>query len=148
MAESERQRFIGTQVQSIDPKGRLVLPARFVRLLPEGQTSMVLTVGTDPCLLLYPLDEWNRMADGLRALARNEATRNAIRYLSDFSTELELDAHGRLTVPREFLKLAGIQREISVVGLLDHIELWPREVYERRAEERRLVARPILDGLQ
>ena len=148
MAETERQRFIGTQVQSIDPKGRLVLPARFVRLLPEGQTSMVLTAGTDPCLLLYPLDEWNRMADGLRALARNEATRNAIRYLSDHSTELELDAHGRLTVPREFLKLAGIAREISVVGLLDHIELWPREVYERRAEERRLIARSILDGLQ
>lgn len=148
MADGDRQWFIGTQVQAIDPKGRLVLPARFVRLLPEGQNTMVLTVGTDPCLLLYPMSEWSRMAEGLRALARNEATRNAVRFVSDHSSELELDAHGRLTIPRDFLRLAGIEREVAVVGLLDHVELWARGAYEQRAEERRVAARPVLNELQ
>lgn len=140
-------RFIGTHLQTIDPKGRLVLPAKFVRLLPEGQSGMVLTVGPDPCLLLYPLNEWNQLAESLNALVRNEATRNAVRFVSDHSTELELDAHGRLTVPREFLKRVGIEREVTIVGLLRYIELWPRAVYERDVEARRIASKGVLDGL-
>ena len=140
-------RFIGTQYQTIDPKGRLVLPARFVRLLPEGQSALVLTVGPDPCLLLYPLDEWNQLAESLNALGRNEATRNAVRYLSDHSTELELDTNGRLTIPREFLKKVAIERDIALVGLLRYIEVWPRAVYEQHTEARRIASRGVLDGL-
>ncbi len=140
-------RFIGTHLQTIDPKGRLVLPAKFVRLLPEDQSGMVLTVGPDPCLLLYPLNEWNQLAEALNALVRNEATRNAVRFVSDHSTELELDAHGRLTVPREFLKRVGIEREVTIVGLLRYLELWPRAVYEREVEARRIASRGVLDGL-
>jgi MraZ protein len=140
-------RFIGTHLQTIDPKGRLVLPAKFVRLLPEGQSGMVLTVGPDPCLLLYPLHEWNQLAESLNALVRNEATRNAVRFVSDHSTELELDAHGRLTVPREFLKRVGIEREVTIVGLLRYIELWPRVIYEREVEARRIASKGVLDGL-
>jgi len=140
-------RFIGTQFQTIDPKGRLVLPAKFVRALREAQNSMVLTLGPDPCLLLYPLDEWSQLAESLNAMARNEATRNAVRYVSDHSTEVELDSHGRLTIPREFLKKVGIEREVAVVGLLRYVELWPRPVYERQAEARRIASRGVLDSL-
>ena len=140
-------RFIGTQFQTVDPKGRLVLPAKFVRALPETQKSMVLTVGLDPCLLLYPLDEWAQLAESLNAMARNEAARNAVRYVSDHSTELELDAHGRLTIPREFLKKIGIERDVAVVGLLRYVELWPRSVYEQQAEARRVASRNVLDSL-
>ncbi len=140
-------RFIGTHLQTIDPKGRLVLPAKFVRLLPEDPSGMVLSVGPDPCLLLYPLHEWNQLAEALNALVRNEATRNAVRFLSDHSTELELDAHGRLTVPREFLKRVGIEREVTIVGMLRYIELWPRALYEREVEARRIASKGVLDGL-
>ena len=140
-------RFIGTQFQTIDPKGRLVLPAKFFRLLPEGQSAVVLTVGPDPCLLLYPLDEWTQLAETLNALGRNEATRNAVRYVSDHSGELELDSHGRLTIPREFLKKVAIEREVALVGLLRYIEMWPRAVYEQNAEARRIASKGVLDGL-
>jgi MraZ protein len=81
--------------QTVDPKGRIVLPARFKRLLsPSDQDTMVLTAGRERCLLLYPLTEWARLAEILDGLPKSEAKRDAIRTISDNTTELELDANG------------------------------------------------------
>jgi MraZ protein len=141
-------RFIGTHFQTVDPKGRIVLPARFKRLLtPADQETIVLTAGKEPCLLLYPLGEWARLAEALDALPKNEARRNAIRTISDFTTELELDAAGRLTIPREFLDLVSIQREAAVVGSLRYLELWSQATYEQGREERRQASSNILDQI-
>jgi MraZ protein len=141
-------RFIGTHFQTVDPKGRVALPAKFKRLLgPEDQGTMVLTVGREQCLLLYPLSEWSQLAEALDALPRNQAKRDAIRTISDHSTELELDAHGRLTLPRDFLQRAGIERDVALVGSLRYIEIWSRSNYERGSEARRAAASDILDQL-
>lgn len=141
-------RFIGTHVQTVDPKGRIVLPARFKKLLtPVDQDTMVLTVGREPCLLLYPLGEWARLAEALDALPKNEARRDAIRTISDFTTELELDANGRLTIPREFLARVGIQREVAVVGSLRYLEVWPKDAYDQGREERRQASSEILNQI-
>jgi len=141
-------RFIGTQFQTADSKGRVVLPARFKRLLtPDDQDTMVLTVGREQCLLLYPLTEWARLAEHLDSMPRSEAKRNAIRAISDNTTELELDTSGRLTVPREFLVPAGIDREVALVGQLRYIELWARGPYERDADKRSQASSSILDEI-
>ena len=141
-------RFIGTHFQTVDPKGRIALPARFKKLLtPADQETMVLTAGKEACLLLYPLGEWARLAEALDALPKNEARRNAIRTISDFTTELELDAAGRLTIPRDFLDLVGIQREIAVVGSLRYLEVWSKTAYEQGREDRRQASSTILDQI-
>jgi MraZ protein len=141
-------RFIGTHFQTVDPKGRVSLPAKFKRLLvPDDQGTMVLTMGREPCLLLYPLSEWAQLAEALDALPRNQAKREAIRSISDFTTELELDSHGRLTIPREFIQKIGIERDVAIVGSLRYIEVWPRATYEQGTEERRATSTEILDQL-
>ncbi len=141
-------RFIGTALQTVDSKGRVVLPARFKRLLTPGdQDTMVLTVGRESCLLLYPLTEWGRLAELLDSMPRGQAKRDAIRTISDNTTELELDAAGRLTLPREFLSRVGIDRDVALVGQLRYIELWAREPYERDAEQRSQASGRILDEI-
>jgi MraZ protein len=141
-------RFIGTQIQTVDPKGRIVLPARFKRLLTPGdQDTMVLTAGRETCLLLYPLTEWARLAEVLDGLPRGEAKRDAIRTISDNTMELELDAAGRLTVPRDFLARAAIDREVVLVGQLRYVELWARMEYERGADKRREASYGILNDI-
>jgi len=141
-------RFIGTALQTVDSKGRVVLPARFKRLLTPGdQDTMVLTVGRESCLLLYPLTEWGRLAELLDSMPRGPAKRDAIRTISDNTTELELDAAGRLTLPREFLSRVGIDRDVALVGQLRYIELWAREPYERDAEQRSQASSHILDEI-
>lgn len=141
-------RFIGTALQTVDSKGRVVLPARFKRLLTPGdQDTMVLTAGRESCLLLYPLTEWGRLAELLDSMPRGPAKRDAIRTISDNTTELELDAAGRLTLPREFLSRVGIDRDVALVGQLRYIELWAREPYERDAEQRSQASGHILDEI-
>ena len=80
-------------------------------------------------------------------MPKNEARRNAIRTISDFTTELELDAAGRLTIPRDFLDLVGIQREIAVVGSLRYLEVWSKTAYEQGREDRRQASSTILDQI-
>jgi MraZ protein len=141
-------RFIGTHFQTVDPKGRIVLPARFKRLLtPQDQETVVLTGGRENCLVLYPLSEWVRLAEILDALPKGEGKRDAIRTISDTTTELELDASGRVTVPREFLDKVGIDRDVALVGQLRYIELWSRASYEQGSEQRAQASRDILNEI-
>lgn len=141
-------RFIGTHLQTVDPKGRIVLPARFKRLLtPADQDTLVLTRGRENCLLLYPLSEWTRLAEILDSLPKSEAKRDAIRTISDNTTELELDANSRITVPREFLDKVGIERDVALVGQLRCIEVWARASYEEGIERRQQASREILNDI-
>jgi MraZ protein len=141
-------RFIGTHFQTADPKGRIVLPARFKKLLtPSDQETMVLTAGRESCLLLYPLTQWARLAEVLDGLPKSEAKRDAICTISDNTTELELDANGRLTVPREFLQRIGVEREVAMVGQLRYLELWSRATYEHGSTERSRASSDILNEI-
>jgi len=97
--------------------------------------------------LLYPLTEWGRLAETLDSMPRGQAKRDAIRTISDNTTELELDAAGRLTLPREFLGRVGIDRDVALVGQLRYVELWAREPYERGAEIRSQASGRILDEI-
>ena len=141
-------RFIGTHFQTVDPKGRIALPAKFKRLLrPEDQDTLVVTMGRERCLLLYPLTQWTELAEALDRLPRNEAKREAIRSISDHTTELELDSNGRMTLPREFLQNAGIERDVAIVGSLRYVELWSRATYEEGMQARREASSSILDSI-
>ena len=70
-----------------------------------------------------------------------------MRSISDYTTELELDANGRLTVPREFLDLVGIEREVAIVGQLRYIEVWSRANYEKGREKRRAASTQLLNEI-
>jgi MraZ protein len=121
--------LLGTHEYQLDPKGRVSLPARFREAFAEGA---FLTLGQDRCLYVFPRAEWDRVRADIDALPLSDtASRAYQRAFLGQSGEVKLDAQGRVTIPPKLRELAGIRKEVSVLGLGGRMEIWDRDTYER-----------------
>ncbi len=125
--------FIGSEISTVDAKGRLVVPARLRRgLAPEAADTFTIVRGPEGCVNMYPLDEWRAYADRLRKLAvGDEKARAFFRLLSDSATETTIDGQGRVSLTSKLLALAGVTGQAKLVGAFDHIELWDPQRFEQ-----------------
>jgi MraZ protein len=124
--------FKGTYRYKIDPKGRLPVPAPFRRALRSGGGERVVATLVDQCIALFPIAEWTRLEDQLRALPPFGRTAKALaRHLASRAVDAELDAQGRLLLAPALREAAGLGREAVVVGVLDRIEIWSPQVWDR-----------------
>ncbi len=116
----------------IDPKGRLVLPAKIKANLPEASgNQVVLMRGFEPCLVLYPKAEWKVIYDKVAGLNEfNEEYRHFQRNFFRGNTEIELDGTGRFIVPKTMARFASLEKEAIVVGLGNRVEIWNPDQYE------------------
>ena len=120
--------FLGRYAHNLDAKGRLAIPARFRDALAEG---VILTRGIDRCLALYPLDAWRPLADKVAALPLTDADARTFRRLVfAAAADLTLDAQGRILIPPDLRRYAGLEREALVVGVDTSIEIWSPERWE------------------
>ncbi len=119
--------FRGINLVVIDAKGRIKLPVRYRQLLPtDKEPQLVLTIDTEsPCLLLYPIHEWEIIEEKLQALPSfNPAVRRIQRLLVGHATDLDLDTNGRILLPALLRNYAHLEKEIMVVGQGRRIEFW------------------------
>src|SRR3546814_11062159 len=102
--------FLGEYECKIDSKGRIMLPVGLRKQVsPEAQERFVVNRGFEKCLALYPYDEWQRISAEVNTLnLSNKKTRGFARYFFRGATELSLDGHGRVLMPRPLLGYAGI----------------------------------------
>jgi len=116
-----------------DAKGRINIPARFRRALsPEANETFVVIRGFDGCLFLFPLDEWKKYEEKLRQLPTNkEKNRRLLRMMTSKASEGRCDKQGRISIPAELLKIAHIEKEVLIIGVLERIELWNPDIYKR-----------------
>ncbi|MGC5616125.1 division/cell wall cluster transcriptional repressor MraZ [Georgenia sp. Z1491] len=114
--------FLGTYEPRLDDKGRLILPAKFRTDLADG---LVLTRGQDRCLFAFPTAEFESMHERLRqAPVTSKQARDYLRvFLSGASDEVP-DKQGRLTIPANLRRYAGLDRELAVIGAGSRIEIW------------------------
>lgn len=124
--------FSGEYEAKLDPKGRMVLPARLKAALgAENEGKIVIIRGFEPCLVIYPQVEWQKVFEKVAAL--NEfvtENRNFQRNFLRGNTEAELDDQGRFLVPKTMLKYADLDKEAIIVGVANRIEIWNSERYE------------------
>ncbi|HET7094084.1 MAG TPA: division/cell wall cluster transcriptional repressor MraZ [Thermomicrobiales bacterium] len=114
--------FLGRHAHTLDAKGRLAVPARFRDALADG---LVLTRGIDRCLALYPMPTWRALAEKVGALPLTDAdARNFRRMVFAEAVDLALDGQGRILVPPELRRYAGLERDALVVGVDASIEIW------------------------
>jgi MraZ protein len=114
--------FLGRYEHSIDAKGRLAIPAKFRDSLKSG---LVVTRGIDSCLTVYPLSEWQSLADKVSALSITDPdARNLRRMFFASAVDTELDRQGRLIIPSHLRSFAQIDAEAIVVGMDTFIEVW------------------------
>ena len=146
--------FRGINSVALDTNGRIKLPVRHSRqLLAYESTSIVVTIDADsPCLLLYPMQEWEFVEEKLQALPSfNPAARRIQRLLIGHASDLELDAKKRILLPELLRDYAGISREVMAVGQGKKIELWAANIWlEYRARWLTEIIKPsdLPDGLQ
>ena len=114
--------FIGEYQHSIDPKGRLAVPAKFRQALSKGA---VVTKGLDDCLFLFSKTEWQKLADKLAALPIAKAnTRAFARLMLAGAMEAEIDKQGRMLIPDYLRKYASIKKKVVITGLYNRLEIW------------------------
>lgn len=120
--------FIGQFEHALDKKGRLVMPSRFRELFQEQYIEQfVLTKWFDECLRLFPLPEWKNLEKKLSALPQTDAkARYVMRLIFSNAMDLSLDRQGRIFVPVALRQDVAIEKDIVVVGLNNHIELWAK----------------------
>jgi len=131
------QNFLGQYECTLDSKGRLMVPARFRRLLPEESGGQyVITMGRERCLNLYPLAEWSEsVVNRLHELPAGAEKRRYVRFYSNKSRNLPLDKAGRVAIPGAFLEALGHPKKVIVVGVLNYMEIWAADEYERVSRE-------------
>jgi MraZ protein len=124
--------FKGSYGYAVDSKGRINIPARLRKYVStEANDTFVITRGYDQCLYLYPLDEWTRLELEIRQLSStNPKHRFFIRRLLEWATESQLDGQFRITIPKDLLQFAGIENDVLIIGVLEHIEVWNPRIYE------------------
>jgi len=125
--------LLGEHDHSLDDKNRLTLPARLREELGDG---VVVTRGMDGCLFAYSAGDWERLAERIRGLdPLSRESRMMQRHFFSGAVRAELDKQGRMVLPGSLLKLAGIEREVTVAGVYDHLEIWDRSKWRAHLHE-------------
>lgn len=121
--------FIGNYSNSIDSKGRAIIPAKFRHGLGE---KCVVTKGVDKCLYIFTQDSLMKYAEE-HIMNRPDEDEEARKLkLSFFSNiiECEVDKQGRIKLPADYLKYAGIEKEMVNIGVIEYIQVWAKEIHE------------------
>ena len=117
--------LIGEYKHIIDPKKRLSIPSK---LRKEIGDRAVLTRGLDNCLFLFPMREWEQLAEKLGKLPFGQQdTRSFVRLLLSGASEVEMDQLGRVLVPDFLKEYAGLKKTVIVAGLFNRLEIWDEE---------------------
>ena len=127
------QHFIGTYECKADAKGRIMIPVAL-----KKQLSAVVSKGFvlkravfNSCLELYPMQEWEQLMAKINKLNRfNKKNIDFIRRFTAGVKMVEVDASGRLLIPKDLLGHASIQKEVVVSSAVNILEIWDKDQYE------------------
>ena len=138
--------FVGSSLLTLDEKGRLSMPTRHRDALHaccDGR--LMLTLHPDGCVLIYPRPRWEAKRDEVDRLP--EAARGLRRLFVGKAVDAEMDTAGRLLVPLELRKAAALERDVTLMGVDSHFELWNTERCDESALQALAGTLPRLDQL-
>lgn len=124
--------FIGEYESTVDTKGRFLLPSGFKKQIPEaGNVLFVLNRGFEKCLTLYPIQSWKPLYEKISQLNDfDPKVREFRRYFLNGAIQIELDAAGRLLLPKSLMEYAGLEKDIVLVSAVNKIEIWDKIKYQ------------------
>lgn len=119
--------LLGEYLHNIDDKGRLTIPAKFRGDLAAG---LVVTRGFDQNLIAFPISEWETLAAGIMQRPLSDRThRDFRRRVFSSATDLTPDRQGRILLPPNLREFAGIDSEVVIAGMYNHIEIWSGAIW-------------------
>jgi MraZ protein len=127
--------FRGNSFHKIDPKGRMIIPARFRAIIRVGGGNGIMLTQLDSCLYGYTYAGWQEIEARFQAKAHSsQAMRRFRRIFVGGAYDCHCDKQERLLIPSPLRDYAGLKREIVVVGVLDHFEIWAKERWDQENE--------------
>ena len=115
----------GEYQHSLDVKGRTNFPSKLRENL--GERLFLVRAPGNCCLLVYSYDGWRQLQDKLR-----QQPGDIQRFLSSSVFEAEPDKQGRILIPPALRDYAELEREITIIGVLDRAEIWSREHWNNK----------------
>jgi MraZ protein len=132
------QHFIGTHECKADVKGRIMLPAALKKQLSNhlNKSFVIKRAVFNNCLELYPLDQWEGLMEKVNQLNRfNKKNNDFMRRFTAGVKLLEIDATGRLLIPKDLTNHAKIFKEVVVSSVVNILEIWDKGSYEKAIDE-------------
>lgn len=128
-------RFLGNIDAKADAKGRIFVPASFRKILQKTKDERLILRKDifQDCLVLYPENVWNEELTLLRSRLNkwDEEQQQLFRQFVLETEILEMDANGRILIPKRYMQAAGISSEVRFVGMDHTIEIWARNKLEK-----------------
>ncbi len=123
--------FRGYSYHTIDNKGRIIIPARFRDIIKANGGDCVMVSRMDNCLVGYPMEEWRNIES--KILDMSEKSGNIRRFRRVFiggASACNCDKQDRILIPQALREYAVLEKDIVLVGVLDHFEIWSRENWD------------------
>lgn len=127
--------FRGSSTHNLDAKGRIVIPSRFREIIRAGGGDTVMITRMDKSLFAYTLTEWSKIESRILDLAeKSDHMRRFRRVFVGGAFECNCDKQNRVLIPPSLRKYAQLTKEIVLVGVLDHFEIWSEENWDLENE--------------
>lgn len=121
--------FFGTYFHTLDNKGRIVIPSK---LRAEAGRLVYILKGFDGALSIYKESEFDVLVKEIESLPFNKKnSRDYLRIQLASACQLEVDQQGRVQLPAHLLAKYGISKEVIIIGVGDHMEVWDKTTYEQ-----------------
>lgn len=130
--------LVGNFQHALDDKNRIRLPAKHREVLGN---NYILMPGLNGCIFVYPADQEQKLLQVIQDLDSFDPERAEwIRSIAEFSATAEADSQGRFMLPQDLLEIAGIKKNVRIVGAISKVEIWSEEAYVARRESQDLSA--------
>jgi MraZ protein len=124
--------FRGSSAHTLDSKGRIIIPSRFRHVIRDGGEDAVMITRMDKSLFAYALDQWGKIEEKILTLAeKSDAMRRFRRVFVGGAFECTCDRQGRVLIPPTLREYAHLEKDIVLVGVLDHFEIWSKDNWEK-----------------
>jgi MraZ protein len=124
--------FSGSSPSKVDPKNRFTLPQKMrYGLVEEGRLEFVIGLGLGGCLAIY------RRSDIQKIVQKFQEKLYVAKYQKFFTLffstlhHTTCDSIGRVIIPAHLKQAINIKKDIVIAGVLNKIEIWPKELYDK-----------------
>lgn len=121
----------GTYLRTFDDKQRFAVPKRLRdEMLGQEAGELYVAPEVDRSLSLFAPDLFAERAQRLAESSGRGNVRNYLRLYYSQAERVDVDGQGRIRIPERLIQFSGLQQEIVLLGVHDHLEIWDKATWQ------------------